>query len=59
MFGQLKRRFPCMSLGLQVAPQKACQIIKACCVLFNLSKDFGEPELQFEGEVEDDDGHLP
>ena len=42
-FGQLKRRFPSMSLGLRVGPQKACQIIKACCVLYNLSKEFREP----------------
>ncbi|XP_071802814.1 putative nuclease HARBI1 [Asterias amurensis] len=61
LFGQLKRRFPCLSLGLRVAPPKACLIIKACCVLFNLSKEFREPELLFEGEVEveDDDHHLP
>ena len=56
-FGQLKRRFPCQSLGLRVAPQKACQIIKACCVLYNLSKEFRE--LEFEGDVIDDHENVP
>ncbi len=54
VFGQIKRKFPCLSHGLQVAPNKACQIIKACFVLFNLSKQFGEPELDGEIEVEED-----
>ncbi|XP_038063186.1 putative nuclease HARBI1 [Patiria miniata] len=45
-FGQLKRKFPCLALGMRMAPQRACVIIRACCVLFNLSKEFGQPDLE-------------
>ncbi|XP_022101697.1 putative nuclease HARBI1 [Acanthaster planci] len=34
VFGQLKWKFPCLSLGLHVAPRRACQIIRACCVQY-------------------------
>ena len=54
-FGQLKRRFPCLSNGIRVqSPERATGvIIKACCVLHNLCKAFGEPEMLNENEVED------
>ncbi|XP_033646387.1 putative nuclease HARBI1 [Asterias rubens] len=51
-FGQLKRRFPCLSLGMRVSPERACFIIKACCVLFNISKSLREPE--FDGDLDED-----
>lgn len=35
-FGVLKRRFPCLSLGLRVSIDKACAIIIATCVLHNI-----------------------
>ena len=39
--GQLKNKFLCLSgHGPRVkTPQKACDIITACCVLFNIGKD--------------------
>ncbi|XP_038057592.1 putative nuclease HARBI1 [Patiria miniata] len=55
VFGQLKRKFPCLSLGLRVAPRRACQIIKACCVLHNIAKELREPEI--EGELREDEGN--
>lgn len=35
-FGVLKRRFPCLSLGLRVSVDKAAAIIIATCVLHNI-----------------------
>ncbi|XP_038066805.1 putative nuclease HARBI1 [Patiria miniata] len=60
-FGQLKRNIPCLSLGMRVSPQRACIIIRACCVLFNLSKEFRQPELDDTDDLEadDDDDDLP
>ncbi|XP_038047967.1 putative nuclease HARBI1 [Patiria miniata] len=52
-FGQLKRKFPCLALGLRVSPSRTCQIIKACCVLHNLAKIMGEPDFEEEVEVEE------
>ena len=39
--GQLKTKFLCLGgSGPRVkTPEKACDVIKACCVLFNISKD--------------------
>ena len=39
--GQLKNKFHCLSgngPGVKT-PQKVCDVITACCVLFNISKD--------------------
>ena len=30
---------------MQIRPERACHIITACCVLFNLSKDLKEPDM--------------
>ncbi|XP_062598669.1 putative nuclease HARBI1 [Saccostrea cucullata] len=35
-FGILKRRFPCLQIGLRVQPEQACEIVVACVVLHNL-----------------------
>ncbi|XP_022104606.1 putative nuclease HARBI1 [Acanthaster planci] len=53
--GQLKKKFPCLSVGLRAHPERACRFIRACCVLFNLSKTFGEPEIEEYEPIEDDD----
>ena len=36
----MKRRFHCLHAELRVDPDRACKIILACVVLFNLSKNF-------------------
>lgn len=56
-FGQLKRRFPCLSLGMRVSPERACMIIKACCILFNISKSLREPDFDDPDEDSDDNQH--
>jgi hypothetical protein len=44
--GQLKNKFRgLLGDGLQIEPTRACDIIVACCVLFNISKDLKEPHL--------------
>ncbi|PIK53051.1 putative nuclease HARBI1 isoform X2 [Apostichopus japonicus] len=44
--GQLKNKFRCLlGDGMQIEPQRACDIIVACCILFNISKDLKEPHL--------------
>jgi hypothetical protein len=40
--GQLKNKFPCLSKGICLTPAYACDIIVACVVLFNISKDLKE-----------------
>ena len=45
--------------GMQITPKRAIKIITACCVLFNVAKDLGEPPVldrdmhDVEAEVED------
>lgn len=51
--GQLKRRFHCLHAELRVEPGRACKIILACVVLFNLSKDFPGIEREVEEEIEE------
>ncbi|XP_041470028.1 putative nuclease HARBI1, partial [Lytechinus variegatus] len=42
--GQLKNKFRCLlGHGLQIRPNRACNIITACCILFNISKRFRQP----------------
>ena len=35
-YGILKRRFPCLSVGLRTNPDRACQYVIACVVLHNI-----------------------
>ena len=52
--GQWKRRWGCLHGELRVDPPRACKIIIACAVVYNISKDlYGD-----EGEQQDDD-HEP
>ncbi|KAJ8049002.1 hypothetical protein HOLleu_01538 [Holothuria leucospilota] len=51
--GQLKNKFRCLlGDGMQIAPPRACDIIVACCVLFNISKDLNEPHLDPQNDQE-------
>ena len=44
--GQLKNKFrSLLGDGMHIEPARACDIIVACCVLFNISKDLKEPNL--------------
>ncbi|XP_071496527.1 putative nuclease HARBI1 [Diadema antillarum] len=44
--GQIKNKFRCLiGHGLQISPQRACNIITAACVLFNISKDLGGHDM--------------
>ncbi|XP_072039339.1 putative nuclease HARBI1 [Amphiura filiformis] len=54
--GQLKNKFACLgSSGPKVkSPETACDMIVACCVLFNISKDDYVQEAQ-----DDDDDNQP
>ena len=54
--GQLKNKFLCLGgSGPRVkTPEKACDIITACCVLFNISKDDHIQQL-YNHEPDDDD----
>lgn len=36
LFGVWKRRFPCLSLGLRLSPEKVCEIIVSSAVLHNI-----------------------
>ncbi|XP_030852506.1 putative nuclease HARBI1 [Strongylocentrotus purpuratus] len=45
--GQIKAKFPCLAVGLRVAPKHACRTIVACAVLFNMAKEMGEPQDYF------------
>jgi hypothetical protein len=56
-FGVLKRRFPCLSRGLNMKPQTTLHIIVACAVLHNIC--ILENDEFFEGdEIEDFDPEL-
>ncbi|XP_048259000.1 putative nuclease HARBI1 [Haliotis rufescens] len=35
-FGILKRRFPCLSLGLRTNPTRACKYVVSCAILHNI-----------------------
>ncbi|XP_048011242.1 putative nuclease HARBI1 [Megalobrama amblycephala] len=52
--GQLKRRFHCLHSELRIEPSRACKIIVACVVLFNMSKMYSAfeevDELEEEGQ---------
>ena len=54
--GQLKQKFRCLlGHGLQRKPRHAVKIILSCCILYNLSKDCGGPDMEHE-EGEDEEG---
>ena len=46
-------KFPCLRRGLRVTPGRACKIIVACTVLFNISKMLKEPYLGREHNIDD------
>ncbi|XP_041469638.1 putative nuclease HARBI1 [Lytechinus variegatus] len=55
--GQLKNKLRCLiASGLQLSPERACDVIVACCVLHNVSKDLREPNYHEGGE---EDVELP
>ncbi len=41
-FGLLKRRFPCLQLGLRVKVERSVTIITSCAVLHNMVMRLGE-----------------
>lgn len=41
-FGILKKRFPCLSYGLRLCPEKACLTVVACAVLHNYGQIQGD-----------------
>lgn len=41
--GQFKQKFPCLVYGLRIKAAKACSVILACAVLYNISKSLNEP----------------
>lgn len=52
-FGIMKRRFPCLTKGMNFKPDKCCTVIVACVVLYNFARlrnDNGEME---DNDVED------
>nr|XP_054756868.1 putative nuclease HARBI1 [Lytechinus pictus] len=53
--GQLKNKFRCLlGGGINMSPERASDIIIACCVLFNISKELKEPEQEYHMEVDED-----
>ena len=43
--GQIKNKFRCLiGSGLHLSPVRACDVLVACCVLHNVSKDLKEPQ---------------
>nr|XP_054771454.1 putative nuclease HARBI1 [Lytechinus pictus] len=57
--GQLKNKFRCLiGHGLQMSPLNAKDIIMACAVLHNLSKDLNQPEVPFQL-VDNDEDEIP
>lgn len=52
--GQLKNKFRCLlGHGLQYRPERACRIITACCVLFNIAKRLRQPQVEEEEEQQE------
>jgi hypothetical protein len=50
-FGVLKRRFPCLAIGLRVQTEKVLPIIIATMILHNISIDVNEDEPMEDAEV--------
>ena len=42
VIGQLKHRFRCLNKGLEYEPDKVCNIIRACCFLWNFGLITGD-----------------
>ena len=42
-FGILKRRFPCLQVGLRMSPERAAYVTMACVVLHNIAMERHEP----------------
>ncbi|XP_053379515.1 putative nuclease HARBI1 [Mercenaria mercenaria] len=42
-FGILKRRFPCLQVGLRMSPERAALVTLACVVLHNIAMLLNEP----------------
>jgi hypothetical protein len=38
-------KFPCLRKGLRISPDRACKVVVACVVLFNISKEINDPYL--------------
>ena len=54
--GQLKNKFRCLlGHGMQIVPEKVCDIIFACCVLFNISKQLRGPHLDPEDDQQENE----
>ncbi|CAL1268725.1 unnamed protein product [Larinioides sclopetarius] len=51
-YGILKRRFPCLSIGLNCNLERVPAIIVACCVLHNLAIRLDDPEPPADPQVE-------
>nr|CAI5825969.1 unnamed protein product [Callosobruchus analis] len=57
LHGVWKRRFPCLSLGMHLKPEKVCTIVVATAVLHNICcteqdlDDFSDSEAEEEDEV--------
>jgi len=50
LFGMVKRRFPSLSFGIRMQPDRTCRVIMACFVLHNIAlsrrkPDFDEDEI--------------
>lgn len=52
------KKFRCLlGHGMQIVPDRACDIITAWCILCNISKDMREPDLDPDG-YQQEDGNL-
>ena len=53
--GQFKNKFRCLiGQGLQMRPDRAGDVIVACAVLHNISKDMQQPEVAFHVQEEEE-----
>ena len=43
---------------MQIVPEKVCDIIVACCVLFNISKQLREPHLDPEDDQQENEDEV-
>ncbi|GFX46330.1 nuclease HARBI1 [Trichonephila clavipes] len=51
-YGILKRRFPCLSIGLNCHIDRVPAIVVACCVLHNLCIRLEDPEPPADPQIE-------
>lgn len=54
LFGMWKRRFPCLSVGMRLSPERCVVVIVACAVLHNFS--ISQSDFDSDLQVNDDDG---